>query len=768
MKKSYKNKIVKSYHNLRRWDIFKSPHLRGWSGLLLLLISQTLIAQNKRPRIGVTLSGGGAKGLAHIGILKAIDSAGLKVDYLTGTSMGSIIGGLYSVGYSAADLEKMARKADWSEMLTNQSSLRGIVMEEKDEYSKYAVELPWVSNAFRLPSGVVEGEELWLKFSELFFPVYNIKDFSKFSIPFKCISADIETGEAFVSDTGEIITAVRSSMAIPSLFTAIEHDGRRLIDGGVVRNFPVRDVKEMGADYVIGSRVSMGLQPKEKVNNAFQILMQIVFFKEAASSKDDIKLCDIYIPMPLENYTAASFGKAHEILEFGLGEGRKLYPQFKRLVDSLNNIYGEEFSEKNRLPKVDSILISSIEIKGLVKTTSDFFEHMMGFETGKYYNSVKLGRMVRRVFGTRYYNRIVYSLNPQPNGSVKVIFDVVENPATFAKVGVHYNNFTGISLIGNLTSRNLFLPHSRSMITVNIGENFRTKAEHLQYLGRGKNIALIAGLQYDNLGINTYNNFRKDGEYGIQVFKADGRLQYSANRKFTVGAGTRFEWIQYKPSLQSAFEIMGKNEFVTSYAFFAVNTLNKNIFPERGFKIDGEMGWVYNQNPKVTYYSNGNPITNPDSLGISFNNYHRAILNVEAYAPLTKEITFSTAFQGGINFRYNQSILNDFIIGGLTKTIRNQVLFAGLEENSLNTPSVAALQVGLRYEMFNNLYIMGKANGLMNNFISFNNLIQKPNFLSGYSLGFAYNFALGPLEISAMYCDQTRSLRSYFNLGIPF
>ena len=400
----------------------KTPDMRLQKAFILfitLLSSFEITAQSKRPTIGVTLSGGGAKGLAHIGILKAIDSAGIKVDYITGTSMGSIIGGLYAAGYSADQLEKIARKADWSEVLSNQSSLRAIVMEEKNEYSKYAIELPWVNNGFRLPSGVVEGEELWLKFSELFFPVYNIKDFSKFSIPFKCVSADIETGEAVVSDSGEIVTAVRSSMAIPSLFTAIEHNGKRLIDGGVVRNFPVRDVKEMGADFVIGSRVSTGLLPKERVNNALQILMQIVFFKEAATSTEDIKLCDIYIHMPLLDYTAASFGRSHELLEYGLEQGRILYPQLKALADSLNKIYGEQYVPKDRLPKVDSILISEIQINGLKETTKDFFEHMMGFETGKYYSSVKLGRMVRRVFGTRYYNRIVYALEPLPDGTVK-------------------------------------------------------------------------------------------------------------------------------------------------------------------------------------------------------------------------------------------------------------------------------------------------------------------------------------------------------------
>lgn len=735
---------------------------------MAVAITQLSMAQKERPKIGVTLSGGGAKGLAHIGILKALDSAGIKVDYITGTSMGSIIGGLYAVGYSAVELEKIARKADWDEVISNQSSLRGIVMEEKEEYSKYAVELPWVNNAFRLPSGVVEGEELWLKFSELFFPVYNIKDFGQFSIPFKCITADIETGEAVVLDSGEIITAVRSSMAIPSLFTAIEHNGKRLIDGGVVRNFPVRDVKEMGADFIIGSRVATGLQPKEKVNNALQILLQIVFFKEAATSREDISLCDIYIPMPLENYTAASFSKAHELLEFGLEEGRKLYPRFKALADSLNNIYGEEYIEKNRLPKVDSIYIGEIEVNGLHKTTKDFFEHMMGFETGRYYNADKIGKMVRRVFGTRYYNRIIYALEPQPNGAVKIVFDVVENPTTFAKLGIHYNNFTGISLIGNLTSRNFFLPHSRSMISLNVGENFRARAEHLQYLGRGKRVALILGTQYDKIDFNTYDDFMVDGVYGTQLFKSDVKFQFSANRKFTVGAGTRYEWVNYTPSIRSAFEISGKNEYVTTYGYFAVNTLNKAVYPQRGIKIEGELGWVYNQSPEVLFFNNGAPITDPDSTEISFNDYHRAILNAEVYTPLTSKVTFAALFQGGINFEYNRSILNDFIVGGLTKTIRNQVLFGGLEENSINSSGVAALQLGLRYEMYNNFYLMGKVNGLVNEFIDFENQLKKPTFLSGYSLGFAYNFALGPLEISAMYSDQTKKIRSYINLGIPF
>ena len=152
-------------------------------------------------------------------------------------------------------------------MLSNQSSMRSVIMDEKDEYGRYDIELPWVNHWFRFSTGVIEGQELWLKFSELFRPVYNIKDFSKFSIPFKCVATDVSTGEPVVMDSGEIVSALRAKMAIPGVFTAVEYDGHKMVDGGVVRNFPVKDVREMGANIVIGSNLSGPLRTSDQVTN---------------------------------------------------------------------------------------------------------------------------------------------------------------------------------------------------------------------------------------------------------------------------------------------------------------------------------------------------------------------------------------------------------------------------------------------------------------------------------------------------------------------
>lgn len=749
--------------------------LRPFSFLFAVTLCMCCVVQvgaqppAKRPQIGVTLSGGGAKGLAHIGILKALDSAGIKVDYITGTSMGSIIGSLYAVGYSADSIEKVTRNIDWDQLLSNQSSLRSIFMEEKEEYSKYVVELPWVSHRFRLPSGMLEGQELWLKFSELFFPVYAEKDFSKFSIPFRCIGTDVGTGEGVVMKEGEIISAIRASMAIPSVFTAVDFNGKKLIDGGVVRNFPVRDVKEMGADYVIGSNVASGLLPSDKVRNALQILLQVAFFREAEDNKLEVPQCDIYIPFNMEKFSMGSFADAPAILEMGLKVGRELYPRFKHLKDSLDALYGPVEVTKNRLPEVDYVKISDYEVNGTDKTSADFFTHTMDFTTNRYYTAKKLANMVRQAYGTRYYKRVVYSLQPLPDGTCKIIFDVTENPFTFAKLGLHYNRFSGIGLIANLTARNFFATNSRSLVTLNLGESFRVKGEHLQYMGRRKNFAVILETQFDRFDVSTYGyeRYTQDGLYKQNLFKFGGKLQFSARRSFTLGLGSKFEWVRYVPTIRSTFGFRGNNDYVTNYLFFARNSLDKSVYPKRGIKLEAEAGWVGKQNANIKFMLNGETIPGADSV-VATDGYPRAILNFESYIPVSKRTTLQVNAQTGVNFRYERNLMNEFIVGGLTKTFRNQITFAGLQEGTLYSASVAAFQGGLRVQVFNNTYVTGKANVLFNNVFTTSDYFDNPDFFSGYALTFSYNFALGPLEISAMYCDQTKRVQSYINLGIPF
>src|SRR6478736_1383895 len=261
--------------------------------ILFIALSLKVSAQTPSAKIGLTLSGGGAKGIAHIGILQAIDSAGLNIDYITGTSMGSIMGALYATGYSGNELEKIARDLDWDNLFSGKPLMENVNIDEKSEFDQYAVEVPFEKGKLKIGTGLIEGQEIWLKFQELFLPVYNIKDFSKFSIPFVCIATDLSTGKAVILDRGEIVTALRASMAIPSVFTAIDYNGTKLIDGGVVKNFPVENVIAMGANYSIGVNLSQGLLKADKLTSPVDILMQVSLYKDADDFHREKKLCNL-------------------------------------------------------------------------------------------------------------------------------------------------------------------------------------------------------------------------------------------------------------------------------------------------------------------------------------------------------------------------------------------------------------------------------------------------------------------------------------------
>ncbi|HVY76558.1 MAG TPA: hypothetical protein VG890_17130, partial [Puia sp.] len=458
-----------------------------------------------------------------------------------------------------------------------------------------------------------------------------------------------------------------------------------------------------------------------------------------------------------------SFTQVEEIIDSGIAEGRKLYPRLKALADSLNTLYGPE-PPRQPFAATKNVFITDYEVRGLNHTTENFFIHTMGLLTHRYYTPQQLSQMIRREAGTRYYNRIVYFLDTLPGNQTKIIFDVTENPLSFGKVSLHYNQFSGISAILNLTTRDFFTPSSRSLATIDIGENFRIRGEHLQYFGRGRKFAATASLQFDQFNITTYNNTKEAGIYNQNYFVSDIRFGYSTNRNIGFGAGTRFEWTRYKPSISPTLAFSGTNNFPTSYLYFRHNSLDKPVYPHRGVRLDLEGDWVYTQNPGVVMQVNNQDI----DTAVSNTAYPRLMFHFEGYTPLSRRSTILTAVQSGINFDASRNIMNEFSIGGLTYSFHNQITFAGLREGSYYSNSLAAAELGYRYQLYNNVFLTGRIDMMYNNFLEKSQFYQSPNFLSGYALTFTYNFALGPLELSAMYCDQWKRVMGYVNIGIPF
>jgi NTE family protein len=229
--------------------------------------------------------------------------------------------------------------------------------------------------------------------------------------------------------------------------------------------------------------------------------------------------------------------------------------------------------------------------------------------------------------------------------------------------------------------------------------------------------------------------------------------------------GSRWEYIDYDPSITSSLEFKGNNNFLTSYFFIRSNTLDRPSYPRKGFKFDIEADHVFSQNPRVQYFAS--VVTRSDTT-FSSAPYQRLLATIDQYLPIASRYTLQVHLQGGLNLHYHNNIMNEFSIGGLTQQFHNQVTFAGLREGTFYAASIAEGMLALRYQLFSNVLLTGRANVLFNNFLYKSNFFTTPDFLSGYALTFTYQFALGPLELSAMYSDQSRTVIGYLNIGIPF
>ena len=739
-------------------------------GLLLISITSGIAqTSSTRPKIGVTLSGGGAKGFAHIGILQAIDSAGLKVDYITGTSMGSVVGGLYASGYSGNDIEAIARELDWNILFSTAPQLNAIGIEEKDEFNKYAIEVPFADRKFKIGTGIIEGQELWLKFAELFHPVYNITDFSQLPIPFQCIATDLSTGDAVVMGEGDIITCIRASMAIPGVFTPVQYQGKTLVDGGVVNNFPVLDVKKMGADFVIGVNLNKGLDKAEDLKTTFGVLLQLAFFKDASTFEQHKQECDIYILPDLQGHGTGSFATSDSIIDIGKEYGRIYYPKFKKLADSLNSIYPQTPFVKDRLPKTKVLKIRSYSVDGLKNTTSKFFFGLLALDGNTEFSSKKLAESIRTAYGSRYYKAIKYDFITDDSEKTDLRFKVEENALTAVKFGLNYNTFTKLSVILNMTSRDLLFKESRALASVAVSENPRLNLEYFKYLGKHRRFGFNFSYFKEFIDYPIYNDFDLSETLRSSYSNVDLRLQYTLNRNSYVGLSHQFNNARLKTVELPDVTFKTKDRYYHSYLSYHYNNVDKKYFTTKGWRIRANAGFVYRQ--RMDYSTVENGVETPsDTALFDTQDYGRLFFKIDHYSPLRSKFAFIQNLTFGYLSSDNPFLTNGFQLGGVGENLINQVSFYGLNDAEIKTGSVASLQLGLQYKLAKSVYLTGRVNLALYNFHnqSSNNMSGDDKFLSGYGLTFGFDSAIGPIEVTSMYCDQDGRVRTNINLGFRF
>src|ERR1043165_2690810 len=223
-----------------------------------------------RPRIGLVLSGGGARGAAHIGVLKVLDELHVPIDAIAGTSMGAVVGGLYATGFSAEDIERIVSTLDWQDAFKDRPPRAELTFRRKQEDQNFLVKFPLGlrSGNFLLPKGLIQGQKLNQTLRKLTLPVARITDFDQLPTPFRAVATDLETGEAVVMDHGDLTSAVRASLSAPGVFSPVERDGRLLVDGGLSQNLPIDVARSMGVDVLIVVDVGFPLLKRDKLTSS--------------------------------------------------------------------------------------------------------------------------------------------------------------------------------------------------------------------------------------------------------------------------------------------------------------------------------------------------------------------------------------------------------------------------------------------------------------------------------------------------------------------
>jgi NTE family protein len=372
-----------------------------------------------RPKIGLALSGGGARGMAHIGVLKALEDLRIPVDYIAGTSIGAFIGALYSSGYSAKEIEDLFSRTDWDDMIFRDRAARTeLPLRRKIDHGRYLFdfEMGYQKGRFVLPSGLIHGQKFSLLLDSLFLRAASVENFSRLPIPYRAIATDAESGKMVVLDHGNLADAVRASSAYPGLFSPVEIEGRLLLDGGAVNNLPVDLVKKMGADIIIAVDISSPLQDREELLSFVDFTDQFVTILMRKTVQSQMDLANFVLVPKLNDGTTFSYGSLERIIKSGEDEVRayqsKLNP-YRLAFEAYENL-----KKIRRLNAYEPKRIDSIHIEGFQRVDKRTVESRLSLKPGDQFNLTELNADLTKIYSLGDFERADFSFKEEDQKNI--------------------------------------------------------------------------------------------------------------------------------------------------------------------------------------------------------------------------------------------------------------------------------------------------------------------------------------------------------------
>lgn len=730
--------------------------------ILLLCSISGLHAQEKdslqSPKIGLVLSGGGAKGLAHIGVLKIIEEAGIKIDYIGGTSMGAIIGGLYASGYTAQQLDSIFTHTNYEAVIRDYIPRVSKNFYEKNSDDKYALTLPFTNGKIGVPSALSKGLYNYNLIQRLTHNVRDIRDFNQLPIPFLCVATNIETGEEVVLNSGYLTQAVMASGAFPSLYSPVEIDGAYLIDGGVVNNYPVNHVRAMGADIIIGVDVQDDLKDRDALQDATRLLVQVSSLQMVKKMQMNRELTDIYIKPDISGYNVISFDQGNKIIIKGVEAAQEQYD----VLQSLGNNHV-------RLPKMvenkltDSINIVEIIVPDMINLTRSYVVGKLGFKPDTKITYEMLNRGIETLNATQNFSLLSYTLQPTPKGDVLKLFLKENEQRSYLKLGLHYDGLYKSALLTNYTRKKVLVKNDVLSFDLILGDNLRYNFDYyydngfywsfgfksrFNQFNRNVKTDFTDGSLLDSFGINSFNLDFSD--FTHQAF-----MQTVFFNKFVAGGGVELKHLRIKSeTLGASSPISDDSDYLSVFAYMKYDTFDNKYFPKRGGYFNGEVqSFLYSSD--YTGEFNKFTIFKADmAFARKIGNYLSVLLQTEGgFAIGEQTVPFFNFVLGGYGFH----------------PINNFRPFYGYDVLSLAGNSYVKGMITLDYEFYRKNHINIAANyaNLGNNIFETTDWFSAPSF-SGYALGYGLETFIGPVEIKHSWSPETKDHYTWFAVGFWF
>ena len=782
--------------------------------LLLLTISITSYSQDtttesSRPKVGLVLSGGGAKGAAHIGVLKYIEEAGIPIDYIAGTSMGSIVGGMYALGYTSDEILSIISVVDWDRLISDQVERKKISYERKYESRSQLLTIPFSvgtdkqelqSRSFKnsLPTGIVSGDNLINLFNSLSVGYSDPLDFNDLPTPFLCIATNVINGEADVLNKGVFSKSLRASMAIPVLFDPVKIDDILYADGGLVNNFPAEQCRAMGADYVIGVSMSPGLESDPE--NLTSLFSQVKQLKEIITDKEFEnyhKKCDIFISPDLKGVGMLSFDaeSVARVTESGYEAAATKEAEFKALKEKLLSTSVPLSPDSSTAKKAvnilrERVLISGIEMDGVEHDIEKWMRRRCTVKVGDHVCKEDIDNSVSIYYGTGNFDSITYTLHEDStNPDAYVLkFKFVENQPHDLGLGFRFDSQDMLSVLFHMGVNRNRMSGVKADVSAKLGGNQWLNA-NLSY-GHMLYPRINIGYNFRNSELDTYDMDELVMNMHFLQHKFRVYLSENYSRTISIGAGLEAELLTPRKVMYLNHEAVDMDSkpvnTLGSFAYLHYDNLNKASFATRG--VTGKINFNWKD---MMFSSNGTSPLGYGSFVFGFEGYVPIIENRLVLIPqLYGSMLFGKGAVNGTTDSWNPLFegpvpaypaMNN-VIGGaeMGRYIDQQLPFIGVNKISLAFNNVGIARLDIRTRVYKNHYVTGIVNYArssvdMNNFFKEKDELQWGSLYDynasnwwGAGVRYSIDTKLGPLNFDVSSSNISKNVNLYFSIGHYF